>query len=71
MADAHLETLLKTDLKFKALVDKYGLPQAGPKSCTELNEGDVCMETLCRNGMKLVMRCDGSGGCTNYSEEPC
>jgi hypothetical protein len=71
MADAHLEMLLKSDLKFKQLVEKYGMPKAGPKSCTELEPGDVCMETDCVDGKKLVMTCDGSGGCTRYSEVSC
>jgi hypothetical protein len=68
---AHLMALTKTDTKFKSLVAKYGMPQPGPKSCTELNEGDICMETKCFNGKKIIMKCDGSGGCTQYSEVAC
>jgi hypothetical protein len=71
MANAHLMKLTKSDPKFKKLVAKYGMPQTGPKSCTELNEGDVCMETECVNGKKIVMKCDASGGCTQYSEVAC
>jgi hypothetical protein len=71
MSTAHVTKLAKTDPKFKKLVTKYGMPQAGPKDCTELNENDVCMMTACNNGKRIVMRCDGSGGCTRYSEEPC
>ena len=67
---AHLTKLAKADPKFKALVNKYGTPR-GPKDCTELNPGDVCMVTDCVDGKRIVMRCDGSGGCTNYSEESC
>jgi hypothetical protein len=69
--EAHLVALMKSDRKFKRLIAKYGMPKAGPKDCTELNQGDVCMETKCFKGKKIVMKCDGSGGCTQYFEVPC
>ncbi len=67
---ANLTKLAKADRKFKALVSTYGVPRS-PRDCTELSPGDICMVTDCVNGKRIVMRCDGSGGCTKYSEEPC
>lgn len=67
---SHLTRLAAADPKFKTLVAKYGRPR-GPKDCTELNPGDVCMVTDCVDGKRIVMRCDGTGGCTSYSEEAC
>jgi len=58
------------DEKFKALVEKYGEPKAGPKTCDQLNEGDICMETDCYQGKKLVMKCKGRE-CVDYSEVNC
>lgn len=67
---SHLTRLAAADPKFKTLIAKYGMPR-GPKDCTELNPGDVCMVTDCVDGKRIVMRCDGTGGCTSYSEEAC
>jgi hypothetical protein len=67
---SHVTRLIKSDAKFKALIKQYGMPRAA-KDCTELNKGDICMVTDCVDGKRIVMRCDGSGGCTDYSEEPC
>jgi hypothetical protein len=66
----HVNRLIKSDTKFKALVKQYGKPRA-TKDCTELSKGDICMVTDCVDGKRIVMRCDGSGGCTDYSEESC
>lgn len=67
---AHLTKLVAKDANFKTLVAKYGMPR-GPKDCTELNPNDICMVTDCVDGKRIVMRCDGNGACTRYSEEPC
>lgn len=70
MSKADVTRLIKTDSKFKALTKKYGLPRA-PKDCTELNKGDVCMVTDCVDGKRMVIKCNGSGGCDDYHEEDC
>jgi hypothetical protein len=66
----HLNELVKKDPKFKALVAKHGMPR-GPKDCTEMNPGDICMVSNCVDGKRIEMRCDGSGGCTDYKVVPC
>lgn len=66
----HLKKLAEADPHFKALVGKFGMPRA-TKDCSEMNPGDPCMVTDCVDGKRIVMKCDGSGGCTRYSVEEC
>jgi len=65
----HLKALVKKDPEFKALVAKHGMPR-GPKDCTEMNPGDVCMVSNCVDGKRIEMRCKG-GACTDYKVVPC
>jgi hypothetical protein len=67
--DAQFQLLLQNP-EFKALVDKHGKPKPGPKTCDQLNDGDICMETDCNNGKKIVMKCRGNE-CVDYSEVDC
>ena len=71
MARDNIRELLETDREFKALVDKYGTPESVGKDCTELKPGEICMQTDCVDHKRIVMRCDGSGGCTVYALEDC
>jgi hypothetical protein len=67
---AFLTNLSKSDAKFKKLVGQYGLPEP-VSGASGKNPGDICMETDCVDGKKIVMRRDKSGDCTEYSEEDC
>jgi hypothetical protein len=69
MTKEQYEQLL-TIPEFKNLIDLYGIPKTSGKTCNELDDGAICMETACRNGKKLVIRCKG-GEPVDYSEEDC
>lgn len=68
--DAPFKALVETNSAFRALVATYGVPHK-VADCTELNEDDICMQTECYQGYRIVMRCNGSGGCVRYSREAC
>ena len=70
----HIEGLAKADPKLKRLVAKYGVPKPIAKAAfaaAAVRPGDICMETDCVDGKKIVMRRDNSGNCTEYSEVDC
>lgn len=45
-------------------------PAAGV-DCLTQPEGTLCAETACVDGFKILMYCDGSGGCSRYFKVPC
>jgi len=70
----HINALAKADPAFKRLIAKYGMPkptvmQAHVASLA--NAGEICMETDCVDGKKIVMRRGATGDCTEFSEVPC
>ena len=69
-SDAAFKALIENDAEFRDLVATFGTPQK-IKDCTELNEDDICMETKCYQGYRIVMKCNGNGGCVRYSREKC
>jgi hypothetical protein len=68
--DAAFKALIETDAEFRDLVKTFGTPRK-VADCSELKEDDVCMETVCYQGYRIVMKCNGSGGCVRYSREAC
>lgn len=72
LSDAELDALINSNMKFKRLVAIYGKPKpVGSCGDPDANPGDICMESNCVNGKKLVMRCDKTNGCTVHAEIPC
>jgi hypothetical protein len=68
--DAAFKNLVESDSEFRSLVATYGVPKK-IKDCTELNEDDICMQTECYQGFRIVMKCNGNGACVKYSREEC
>jgi hypothetical protein len=68
--DVTFKSLIENDAQFRSLVAKFGVPKK-VADCTELNENDICMQTECYQGQRIVMRCNGAGACDRYSEEAC
>jgi hypothetical protein len=71
LTPAQMQQKIAADSTFKSLVDTYGQPKTSGGDCTTKQAGDICMESDCVNGKKIVMKCDGSGGCTDYEEVDC
>jgi hypothetical protein len=68
--DATFKALIENDAQFRSLVATFGVPQK-VADCTELNENDICMQTECSQGFRIVMRCNGNGACDRYAQEAC
>jgi hypothetical protein len=67
----HMLHLINTDKGFRSLVGTYGAPVYAQGDCSHASPGDICLETACVAGKKLVMKCDATKGCTEYEEMPC
>lgn len=71
MTSAQMQELIGADPNFRSLVSIYGQPAVTGGDCSTKKPGDICMESDCVDGKKIVMRCDESGDCTVYEEVPC
>ncbi len=70
----HINALAKANPAFKRLIAKYGAPKPTIKRAhiaSVASAGEICMETDCVDGKKIVMRRDAAGDCTEFSEVPC
>lgn len=72
LTDAQIDILINTNPHFRTLVATYGRPkEVGNCGDPASNPGDICMESDCVSGKKLIMRCNNSNGCTEHDEIPC
>jgi hypothetical protein len=67
LARGHVKLLDHEKLQMKAT---YGDP-APVADCSTLNPGDMCAEYPCVDGIKIVMYCDDTKGCTHAVKVPC
>jgi hypothetical protein len=71
LTPAQMQAKIESDNTFRGLVETYGHPAATGGDCSTKHAGDICMESDCVNGKKIVMKCNSSGGCTEYAVVPC
>ena len=70
----HVNALAKANPAFARLVAKYGMPKPTVKQAhiaSAASADEICMETDCVDGKKIVMRRNAAGDCTKFSEESC
>jgi hypothetical protein len=71
LTPVQMQQKINTDANFRNLVGTFGQPAATGGDCSTKQRGDICMESNCIGGQKIVMKCDASGGCTDYEVVPC
>jgi hypothetical protein len=71
LTQAQMDVKIANDPTFATLVHALGLPVAIVDCAAGGRPGEICMESNCVNGKKLVMRCDQGHGCTVYEVVRC
>jgi|SRR5215469_2473072 len=71
LTPAQMDVKIANDPTFAVLVHALGIPVAIVDCTTGGHQGEICMESNCVNGKKLVMKCDQSNGCTDYEVVRC
>jgi hypothetical protein len=71
LTQAEMDVKIANDATFAVLCHALGIPAAIKNCAAGGQPGDMCMESNCVNGKKLVMRCDQSNGCTVYEVVRC
>ncbi len=73
LTEAQIQELMAKDAYFRRLVNEYGKPKPELVLCgrADAKPGDICMESPCRNGIKAVMYCNESNGCTGHGTVTC
>lgn len=71
LTPAQMDVKIANDPTFAVLVHALGIPAAIVDCTAGGHQGEICMESNCVNGKKLVMKCDQSNGCTDYEVVRC
>jgi len=71
LTPAQMQEKIDADETFRGLVNIYGQPAPSGGDCSTKQPGDICMESDCVGGQKIIMKCDASGDCTEYHLVPC